>query len=87
VATEQQARQARDAHQNKLAAAGAHSLSVEPLPGDAKEKPNSFGVVAWVKGQAPKQKNSLPDTLEIEDQGEKIKVPLVIRQSKPFELE
>ena len=86
MATEEQARRARDLHQDKLAAMGAHGLSVEPL-----QKPDpaagSFGVVAWVEPKVVKKQGAFPPALEIQERGRTLKVPLVVRESEPFRLE
>ena len=87
MATEQQARRARDLHQNNLIAAGAHSLSVEPVPGSTKGKRKSFGVVAWVRPEAKEKQAPLPPVLQVSEKGRTVKVPLVVRQSEPFQLE
>lgn len=87
MATERQARRARDLHQDKLAASGVHSLSVEPIPGALRTKAGSFGVVAWVHGKARKKPVSLPSALRIKYGGRTVHVPLVVRESKPFQLE
>jgi hypothetical protein len=84
MATEAQARVARDEHQDRLAASGAHSLSVEPLAASGK---GSFGVVAWVDNSAGKEMTSFPSSLSIQEKGKSVAVPLVIRESKPFQLE
>jgi hypothetical protein len=82
MATESEARRARDLHQDELASSGAHSLSVEPQ----KEAQGSFVVVAWIQ-HADKAAASLPSSLTIEESGRRIAVPLVVRESKPFQLE
>ena len=85
MATEKQAREARDIHQKKLLKFGAHAFSVEPLEDDSKK----FAVVAWVQRPAkgkPSQELK-PQTLEIEEEGKNVQVPLVVRESKPFQLE
>lgn len=87
MATERQARRARDLHQDKLAASGVHGLSVESLPGSPGTKGGSFGVVAWVHGKARKKPVSLLSALPIKEWGRTVKVPLVVRESKPFQLE
>jgi len=84
MATEEQARLARDVHQDRLAASGAHSLSVEPL---SATETGSFGVVAWVDSQAHKQAAVFPSSLSIKEKGRDVEVPLVVRESKPFQLE
>jgi len=86
MATEEQARHARDLHQDKLAAMGAHGLSVEPLE---KSEPatDSFGVVAWVEAKNAMKQGAFPPDLEIQERGRTLKIPLVIRKSKPFRLE
>jgi hypothetical protein len=84
MATEAQARLARDEHQDRLTASGAHSLSVEPLPATGA---GSFGVVAWVDDPAGKEMASFPSSLSIQERGKSVVVPLVIRESKPFQLE
>ena len=84
MATEEQARRARDVHQDKLTAMGAHGLSVEPLP---KTGAKGFGVVAWVKPEIAKQQGAFPPALEIQHGGQTLKVPLVVRESEPFRLE
>jgi hypothetical protein len=84
MATEAQARLARDKHQDRLAASGAHSLSVEPLPATGA---GSFGVVAWVDDPAGKEMASFPSSLSIQERGKSVAVPLVIRESKPFQME
>lgn len=84
MATEEQARLARNVHQDRLAASGAHSLSVEPLHA---AKAGSFGVVAWVDSQANNQAAAFPSSLSIKEKGRHVEVPLVVRESKPFQLE
>jgi hypothetical protein len=84
MATEAQARLARDEHQDRLAASGAHSLSVEPLPASGA---GSFGVVAWVDNPAGKEMASFPSSLSIRERGKSVAVPLIVRESKPFQLE
>jgi hypothetical protein len=44
-------------------------------------------VVAWVHGKARKKPVSLPSALPIKERGRTVKVPLVVRESKPFQLE
>jgi hypothetical protein len=79
MATERQARLARDLHQQKLVKGGVHALSVERVGQSGKK----FGVVAWVK----QAKGKIPEALDIMDRGTKVRVPVVIRESKPFQLE
>ncbi len=79
MATERQARLARDQHQHRLVKDGAHALSVERLG----QTGGNFGVVAWVK----QPKRTMPETLDIVDKGTTVKVPVVIRKSEPFQLE
>lgn len=86
MATEKQARRARDLHQEKLVACGAHALSVEPLTKGAAKNPKSFAVVAWIQ-KRPGALIAIPRSLEVEEEGKKIRVPLVITKSKPFQLE
>ena len=76
MATERQARLARDQHQQRLVKGGVHALSVERLG-------RKFGVVAWVK----QAKGKIPEALDIVDRGTKVQVPVVIRKSEPFQLE
>lgn len=87
MATEAQARRARDLHEKELVASGAHALSVEPVLTETEKATKSFCIVAWVQKRKTKKQVSLPESLEIEDQGRKVKVPLKIRESKPFQLE
>ena len=87
MATERQARRARDLHQDKLVASGVHGLSVEALPTGSGTKAGSFGVVAWVDPEAREKSVSLPSALSLREQGRIVKVPLVLRESKPFQLE
>jgi hypothetical protein len=87
MATQRQAQRARDLHQDKLAASGAHALSVEPLTGQAGNKARSFGIVAWVHGKGKKSPVSLPSALPIVERGKTVNVPLMVRESKPFQLE
>ena len=87
MATERQAKRAREMHQDKLIKFGAHALSVEALPQSADKKARPFGVVAWVHNEPQKKPASLPSALSIKERGRTVKVPLVVRQSKPFQLE
>jgi len=87
MATEQQARRARDLHQGKLLAAGAHGISVEPATQQTGKKAVSFSVVAWVDTKAKGKPVSLPEALPIKERGKTVKVPLVVRDSKPFQPE
>ena len=87
MATERQARRARDLHQDKLMSCGAHALSVEPLQGEAGGEAKSFGVVAWVQHKPRKKRASIPQILKIKEKGRTLKVPLMVRESKPFQLE
>jgi hypothetical protein len=81
MATEKQARQARDVHQERLLKRGAHAISVEPVgQGEGKD----YAVVAWVKNP---EKGQIPRSLSISDRGRKVQVPLVTRESKSFQLE
>ena len=85
MATEAQARLARDLHQDQLTRQGAHSLSVERSPESGK-----FSVVAWIdqKSKVWASKASLlPETLPIEVNGRTVDVPLTIRNSEPMKLE
>jgi hypothetical protein len=84
MATEEQARLARDTHQDRLAASGAHSLSVEPL---AASRAGEFGVIAWVDSQSPNSTTAFPSSLSIQEKGRRVAVPLVVRESKPFQVE
>ena len=84
MATEEQARLARDQHQDKLAASGAHSLSVEPVPGGSGA---GFGVVAWVDSQRSNSTAEFPSSISIDEKGRRVAVPLVVRESKPFQVE
>jgi len=84
MATERQAKRARDKHQKKLIKSGIHALSVEPLPESLKKEGQPFGVVAWVHD---KPRKPLPPALSIKERGKTVKVPLVVRESKPFQLE
>jgi hypothetical protein len=70
-----------------LTASGAHALSVEPVLEASRSKAVSFGVVAWIHGKAQKKPVSLPSAILIKDRGRTVRVPLVIRESKPFQLE
>jgi hypothetical protein len=87
MATEQQARRARDVHQDKLLAAGAHGISVLPVAGQAGKRARSFSVVAFIDCKAQKKPVSLPSTLPIVEGGKTVNVPLVVRDSKPFQPE
>jgi len=84
MASEEQARLARDQHQDKLAASGAHSLSVEPL---AAESGPEFGVVAWVDRRGSNSTANFPSSISIDEKGRRIAVPLIVRESKPFQVE
>ena len=84
MATEEQARLARDRHQDQLIGSGAHSLSIEPV---APVGTGEFGVVAWVDSQAKDSKADFPSSLTIEEKGKRVTVPLVVRESKPFQVE
>ena len=84
MATEEQARLARDRHQDKLAASGAHSLSVEPIAAGGGE---GFGVVAWVDHQHSTSTAAFPSSISIDEKGRRVAVPLVVRESKPFQVE
>ncbi|MEP6960865.1 MAG: hypothetical protein ABI995_02245 [Acidobacteriota bacterium] len=78
-ATEQQANLARDEHQDTLISGGAHAISVEQSAGKGNV---NFSVVAWVDPK--KRKASLPSSLEIEQNGKTVRVPLIVREAKPF---
>jgi len=82
MATESEANRARDIHQDRLTSSGVHSLSVERVKGTE----GSFAVVAWIQ-RADRAKTSLPSSLTIEGKGGSIDVPLVVRESKPFQPE
>jgi hypothetical protein len=84
MATEKQARLARDQHQDKLTASGAHSLSVEPVAAAGEA---GFGIVAWVDSQIANSTAKFPSSISIDDKGRRVAVPLVIRESKPFQME
>lgn len=85
MATEKQARRARDLHGDRLVKLGAHALSVEPakVTGDTKAS-KTFAVVAWVKGR---KSTALPESLPVKEEGKITHVPLLIRESEPFQPE
>ena len=81
MATEKQARRARDVHQQRLLKIGVHAISVER---GGQGGNNDYTVVAWVQQPA---KGQIPRSLRIVDRGRKVQVPLVTRESKSFQLE
>jgi hypothetical protein len=87
MATEDQARRARNIHQNRLMEGGAHALSIEPLKSLPKAGAKSYGIVAWVDEKPEKGLPPVPQWLEIEEKDRKVKVPVAVRKAKPFQLE
>ncbi len=82
MATEKQARRARDLHGDRLVKMGAHALSVEQaaVTGNTKAR-KTFAVVAWVQ---PRANTALPESLPVEEEGKITHVPLLVRKSEPF---
>ena len=70
MATEAEAHQAREQHSDFLKDSGAHAIAVDKIKRGGK---NTFGVIAYYEKQpdAP-----IPDSLEIDDDGNKKRVPL-----------
>jgi hypothetical protein len=70
MATEAQAHQAREQHSDFLKDSGAHAIAVDKIKRDGK---NTFGVIAFYE---KKPDGPVPDSLEIEEDGTKKRVPL-----------
>jgi hypothetical protein len=77
MATEKQARKARDQYFDYLSGLGAHTLAVDTPDKAHKDK---FAIVAFVEDE----KAGLPEEVEIDHNGKKMKVPVVIEQSEKF---
>ena len=69
MATEAEAHQARKQHSDYLRDSGAHAIAVDKLERGGED---TFGVIAFYE----KEPSSLPDSLEIEQDGNKKSVPL-----------
>ncbi|MES2810337.1 MAG: hypothetical protein V4619_17010 [Bacteroidota bacterium] len=75
MATEKEAKMARDKYFDLLSDLGAHTLAV-----DYKDKDKSgFAILAFVEGD-----KNIPHELEIEHQGKKTNVPVVTERSEKF---
>ncbi len=77
MATEKQARLARDEHFDYLQGLGAHTLAVDTMKKGTKK---SFAIIAFVEGDA----SQLPKEVEVKDGDKKTKVPVVVEQSPKF---
>jgi len=77
MATEKEARKARDEYAGHLSSLGVHTIAVDLVPG------GSFGVVAFTDGDT----SQIPESLEIELGGKKKTVPVKIEKSGPMKLE
>ena len=70
MATEEEAHLAREQHSEFLRNSGAHAIAVDRMQ---RHKAGTFGVIAFFE-EEPSQ--TFPDSLEIEQDGKKKKVPL-----------
>jgi hypothetical protein len=70
MATEAEAHAAREQHSDYLKASGAHAIAVDKITGGGAD---AFGVIAFYEKQPD---GPLPDSLEIEQDGNKKRVPL-----------
>ena len=70
MTTEAEAHRAREQHSDFLKDSGAHAIAVDRI---ARGGENTFGVIAFYE-KAPAA--PLPDSLEIEQDGQKKRVPL-----------
>jgi hypothetical protein len=69
MATEAEAHQARAQHSDYLRGSGAHAIAVDKIERGGTD---TFGVIAFYE----KKPQGLPDSLEIEQDGNKKSVPL-----------
>jgi len=77
MATEKEARIARDKYFDFLSERGAHTLAVDYLKN---EKRNGFAIIAFTEGDT----RNIPDTLEIENNGKTTSVPVVAQKAEKF---
>ena len=70
MATEAEAHQARAQHADYLRDSGAHAITVDKIKRGGKD---TFGVIAFYEKEPD---GPLPDSLEIEQDGDKKSVPL-----------
>ena len=73
MATEKEAHQAREKHSDYLRSSGAHAIAVDKIKRAGED---TFGVIAFYE---KKPSDPVPDSLEIEQGGDKKSVPLAIR--------
>jgi hypothetical protein len=73
MATEAEAHRAREQHSDYLRDLGAHAIAVDKIKRGGED---TFGVIAYYE---KKPSDSVPDSLEIEHNGKKKKVPLTMR--------
>lgn len=77
MATEKQAKLAREQYSNYLSKNGAHAIAVDYLNNDVS---NGFVIIAFVEDD----KSTLPKEVEIELKGKITKVPVITEQSPKF---
>ena len=77
MATEKQAKKAKEQYFDFLLENGAHTLAVDMVD---KEKADSFGVLIFAEGDTKK----IPKELEVSLNGKKTKVPVIIEKSQKF---
>ena len=70
MATEAEAHQAREQNSDFLKDSGAHAIAVDKIKRGGK---NTFGVIAYYEEEP---EGPVPDSLEIDDDGNKKRVPL-----------
>ena len=79
MATELEAKKARDLHFDLLTKSGAHALAIDAIKGPKKK---SFAIIAFTEG-----KNELPENVEITIGEKTTNVPIIIEQSTRFKPE
>jgi hypothetical protein len=79
MATENQARKARDEHFDLLQQAGAHTLAVDIKKGTKK----SYAIIAFVEENADR----IPSAVEVKTGNKTTSVPVIVEKSKKFKPE
>lgn len=80
MATEKQAKIARDQHFDHLQKLGAHTLAIDTL---AEGKKKSFAIFAFVDGNP----GQIPESVEVKTGTKTTKVPVIVEKSEKFKPE
>jgi len=81
MVTFEEAHEAREKHSDYLQQVGAHAIGVDEIDHEGSQ---TFGVIAYFESEP---NETIPDTLEIDQQGTKKRVPLMTVISSRASLE